>query len=202
MELKETDIKLLDSIIDKILEVDWFVDLSDFPEIGKLANNSTDAELEFQRLLSFVKECNCGMVEQKNFGYTVSKNAHTRSFKENGGFKKVFENMQIEHTKLQNKNRKEEREQRMTRWKYITFWPVMFFGLFGGLYSAYKTITSSQEEERLNKIERNILENKKQNQQIQTIILNQKDKDSVLNVVSENKISPCYRANLSRGDCK
>ena len=75
--------------------------------------------------------------------YQVSRTTKTCRFLEEGGLVKEFE-------KGEKLRRQEHYEYSLSRWKYKTFWPLLIFGLFGGVYSmvdAIRSLTTIKDEE-------------------------------------------------------
>lgn len=62
-----------------------------------------------------------------------------------------------------------------SKYRYWTYWIVFTIGSFGGIYSIYDVFIKSQStKERIQQIEKDILENKESVEEVHTLILDQK----------------------------
>ncbi|MEA4937786.1 MAG: hypothetical protein VB102_14300 [Paludibacter sp.] len=110
MKIGENDVQILDAIIDIIVQCDHQIWLGSNEELKKLINtkNSKDAELEFSRLASILELYDVAKIHSSKYNYdAIERNQNTRFFKDNGGFKKVF---QDELIKIQKASEKEQIE--------------------------------------------------------------------------------------------
>jgi hypothetical protein len=76
-------------------------------------------------------------------------------------------------------NNKFENDARLSRWQVITFWPLLAFGLFGGLYSSYDIMSKLNTQKYEETKEMTIGETKLDLSKLRTLILFQK-KDTLL----------------------
>lgn len=106
--MKESDIKVLNFIIEKVLETKGRINYTQVVSSGLIMKESQKEQiLEFRRLLKIIENINCAKVLWSDFFDTVDINEHTQDFKDRGGFDKYF---QDELDKIEKENEREKIE--------------------------------------------------------------------------------------------
>jgi len=54
--------------------------------------NNTELRYEFKRLLCIIESYNCAKINKYNYGPQVERNENTKLFKQDGGFKSIYQN--------------------------------------------------------------------------------------------------------------
>ncbi len=145
-------------------------------ELNWLQNPDWISENEFRFILTFLEE-------QKIIKQSISDN-HIFLLTEHG--KSVLKEQLIlrkekeEYEKIS--KQKLYNEAKLTKWKVKTFWPIFFFGLFGGIYSSFDFISKITNSNKLEKDHTEVIS------KIQVTNPDQVDLDS-LNIITK-KVSP------------
>ena len=100
MELTKSDLPALNFIIDRLLENDIPLYSDELTKNGFISGeNHREIESEFENLLAIIKQYGCASVtyaRNVDHGASVEKNGFTSKFKKDGGFNKVFSDLQNE----------------------------------------------------------------------------------------------------------
>jgi len=165
MEINKNDIKKLDFIIDKILDINYSIGN---PELFRakliISTNFKENEFEFKRLLNFIKYFDVAKITENNtIGDKVEINRNTLNFKKQGGFATLYEKQQ---SKINNDNRltgikekKLEDDAKLSNLQVKTFWWIFSFGIIGGVYAIISIVVSLTGETTEQKIQ-HIIESK------------------------------------------
>ena len=179
------DIPSLDFIINKLVEFDNQIGINDLIKNDFIIDDDSNKPyVEYNRLASIIHSYNCADVffsGEIDLGTTIRVNKNTSNFVCQGGFKNAYTELldEIEHSLVI--KRKERNESMLARWQVITFWPLFFIAILGGVYSCYDYFVKSKNtEERFLKIEGKLESTLKSLKENNTLILNlKKDSPSV-----------------------
>ena len=134
MKIIEEDISVLDNIINTVLEKDR-INVSQLPALGNsfLDDQPEVKENSYEYYFKILKKSQVVNVVIDDSFPTVIETLDkvTERFKQNGGFKSMFER-QIENEKLESlKNEKEVNEAHLTRWHKKTYWWTFMLAILG-----------------------------------------------------------------------
>lgn len=168
MKIEESDIKVIDFILDLCLSKE--VSLQDllenniidsqqgeFPEIN-LWYNPRD---EFVRYLQILEKYNLCKIVRYIGAETAVKNTNTSITLIRGGFKPIFEKIQIDEEKEQIEFEKSKIDLKLNKWLLKTKWLPHFITFISLLFAVYVYFDSKNDskklEERIEKLESKIL---------------------------------------------
>ena len=177
-EIKLEDIKLLDFILNKLVNEDTVVTSNDLNSFAE-SNSPQFSELKFESLMYILKEyeiCKCQITSDTN---CVFANDKTAFFVEQGGFKNLYEKQQKDNKYNEIVRSKERYEGKLYKWQYYTFWPLFAIAVLGGIYAANDFKNSQANEETIKKNSESILKMESELSKLRTLILSQK-KDTLL----------------------
>ena len=186
MKIDKSDIETLDFIIDNILESNSQIYDGILKKIDKFKDcKPSELRLESDRIVSILEFYNCAKIKRSISGNSIEKNAHTKKFKEHGGFAKIYQD------ELNRLEKEEERENlsmiklkwdtKLSKWQVKTFWPVFVFGLIGfifGVFNFVDNLNKTKSIEELQQDNRNIQE---EVSRLHTLVLDPKTVDSLHN---------------------
>ena len=92
MKFDKSDIEILDSIIDFILEHDTYIHDSSLKKADKYKDyKPSELRLESERIVSILEFYDCAKIKRRDDGNIIEKNAHTKKFREHGGFENIYQ---------------------------------------------------------------------------------------------------------------
>jgi len=150
--IAQHDIKILDVIIDKILESKYEIAYKHFDD-NEFFEGLSDNEfkLEFQRLIDHIERYNCAKIIVYGYFNSLVANQNTKSFKENGGFAAIYKNQLLDIEKQKKKDKQEAIEHTTSMWKYYTYWPLFAITVIS-CFIAIQEFRKNQENEESIKI--------------------------------------------------
>jgi hypothetical protein len=165
--MNDTEFKILESsngVIDSHTEPDW-IDWSGYMDVI--------ATLDRKRLIEQNSEHRSVYILTKHGKESLEKEQNLRT--------DIQKDNKISRQKLHN-------EAKLTRLKVKSFWPIFILALFGGVYSSIDFVSrvlnrSDQEPELITRQEL-----KEEVTKLRTLILNQKNQDSLLQTNSDKNI--------------
>jgi len=108
MKLDKFDIEILDFIIDSILETDSQIYDGILNKFDKLKDyKPSELKLESDRIMSILELYDCAKINRYIKGNAIIKNAHTKKFKEHGGFAKIYQDELTRQEKVEQKEKLE-----------------------------------------------------------------------------------------------
>lgn len=184
VEFSEKDIWKLDYIIDYLVETGFQTSFPDLIREDKFKNKNPEfTYIEFNRLASIIDGMGCAQVYlpgNMDLTTVIRPNGRTAYFKANGGFKKKYSEL-LENRKHSEIVRKKERnDAKLSDWQVKTFWPVLIFGLFGGIYSGIDLIGKFTKKETISSEMVSQKQLKTELEKLQNLIMEKKDIDSLL----------------------
>jgi len=179
MKIHENDIVILDLIIDKILELGYFIEVDNLFKSGEITEpDYKKRELEFQRLLTIIEELKCATVNHSDQGWRVEPNRNTLTFQKNGGFKTYS---QEELNRLEKEREIEilttnklRWDSKLSKWQVKTFWWIFVFGFFGFIFGLYNFIDNLNKTKSIEELELSNQETQEEVSRLRTLVLDQK----------------------------
>lgn len=131
MNKEHNKIKDLDTVLDKLVSSDSLVSINDFQDgngnyFGFKEND--EGEKYFKELLSVFEKLNIANIDLQFLELTSNGTNHI-SFKNDGGFKKYFENIEAEKVKQEKKEVIDKRKNILVNFKYFIERPKTIIGI-------------------------------------------------------------------------
>ena len=144
---------------------------------------SHDISLEFERLCEFFTKHNIANVDKNSFGILLVPNIETKD----ADIDIIFNELLSEKKRHSKKNKSEDRQHKLTGWKYYTFWPLFAFATFGGGYSTYDIIRNLNTKEPVKQLQNPIKGTELEQVKKHTLPLDQRNQDSSYQTSSDKE---------------
>ncbi len=179
--IEEKDIAILDEFIEIIISARGnTVSNSTFQQLPYFENLNSDADNETERLVRIIDKYRVAKVHNlgSNKNPVLQTNFNTIEFKENGGFKKLF---QEELTRIENEKeievlttQKLKWDSKLSKWQVRIFWPVFMFGIFSFIFGLYNLITQIEDSRKTKELQIELKNTQEEVSRLRTLVLDQK----------------------------
>jgi len=191
MKIDKSDIEILDYIIDNILESDSQIYDGILKMFDKLKDcKPSDLRLESDRIMSILEYYDCAKINKYINGNAIIKNAHTKKFKEQGGFAKIY---QDELSRLEKEDEREnlsikklKLDTKLSKWQVKTFWPVFAFGLIGFIFGVFNFVDNRNKTKSIDELQQENRNIKAIVSKLHTLVLDKKKFDSLQSSKTHN----------------